>query len=57
VPDAPTPTPQSKPVTRVSRLVAQDIAPLVAFGLGPGILAAGPAPYRQYSYHEGLCKP
>ena len=53
----PTPTPQSKPVTRASRLVAQDIAPLVAFELGPGILAAGPATYRQYSHHERLCKP
>jgi hypothetical protein len=54
---APTPTPQSKPVTRASRLVAQDIAPLVAFGLGPGVLAAGPATYRQYSYRWRLCEP
>jgi len=43
------PTPQSKPVTHASRLVAQ-IAPLVAFGLGPRILAAGPARVRLYSY-------
>ena len=53
---APTPTPQSKPVTHASRLVAQDIAPLVAFGLGPGILAAGPVTYRHYSYRCRLCK-
>jgi len=52
-----TPTPQSKPVTHASRLVAQDIAPLVAFGLGPGILAAGPTTYRHYSYRGPLCKP
>ena len=37
-----TPAPQSKPVTAASRLVAQE-APLVAFGLGLRILAAGPA--------------
>ena len=36
------PAPQSKPVTPASRLVAQE-APLVAFGLGLRILAAGPA--------------
>src|SRR5579884_662158 len=36
-----TPAPQSKPVTLASRLVAQD-APLVAFGLGLRIPAAGP---------------
>jgi hypothetical protein len=35
-------TPQSKPVTHASRLVAQS-APSVAFGLGMRILAAGPA--------------
>ena len=50
--DAPTLTPQSKPVTHASRLVAQDCAPLVAFGLGPGILAAGPVAYRHYSYRR-----
>lgn len=54
---APTPTPQPEPVTHASRLVAQDIAPLVAFGLGPGILAAGPATYRHYSYSGRLCEP
>jgi len=37
-----TPAPQSKPVAHASRLVAH-IAPLVAFGLGVRILAAGPA--------------
>ncbi len=47
---APTPAPQSKPVTQASRLVAQGIAPLVAFGLGPRILSAGPASHRHYSY-------
>jgi hypothetical protein len=45
----PPPAPQSKPVTLASRLVAR-IAPLVAFGLGLRILAAGPAVLRQYSY-------
>jgi hypothetical protein len=48
------PAPQSKPVARASRLVAQ-IAPLVASGLGPRILAAGPAPVRLYSYYGRLC--
>ena len=52
---APTPTPQSKPVTHASRLVAQDIAPLVAFERAPGILAAGPATIRHYSYRGPLC--
>lgn len=37
------PAPQSKPVTLTSRLVTRN-APLVAFGLGLRILAAGPAP-------------
>src|ERR1700684_2551313 len=37
------PAPQSKPVAHASRLVAL-VAPLVAFGLGSRILAAGPAP-------------
>jgi hypothetical protein len=50
------PAPQSKPVTRASRLVAQ-IAPSVAFGLGPRILAAGPAPIRLYSDRGRLCEP
>src|ERR1700732_231609 len=50
------PAPQSKPVTRASRLVAQ-VAPLVAFGLGLRILAAGPAHVRLYSYHGRLCEP
>jgi hypothetical protein len=54
---APTPTPRSKPITQASRLVAQDIALSVAFGLGPRILAAGPATYRHYSYRWRLCKP
>jgi hypothetical protein len=53
----PTLTPQSKPVTHASRLVAHDYAPLVAFGLGPGILAAGPVTYRQYSLLRRLCEP
>jgi hypothetical protein len=48
--EGPQPAPQSKPVTLVSRLVAR-IAPLVAFGLGSRILAAGPVPHRQYSYY------
>ena len=48
--------PQSKPVTRASRLVAQ-VAPLVAFGLGLRILAAGPARVRLYSYRGRLCEP
>ena len=55
--DTPTLTPQSKPVTHASRLVAQKYAPLVAFGLGPGILAAGPVTYRQYSLSRRLCEP
>jgi hypothetical protein len=55
--DTPTLTPQSKPVTHASRLVAQKYAPLVAFGLGPGILAAGPVTYRQYSLLRQLCDP
>ena len=42
------PAPQSKPVTPASRLVAQ-VAPSVASGLGPRILAAGPARSRLYS--------
>jgi hypothetical protein len=54
---APTLTPQSKPVTQTSRLVAQNVAPLAAFGLGGRILAAGPATYRHYSYRWRLCKP
>jgi hypothetical protein len=37
------PAPQSKPVAAASRLVAQ-VAPLVAFGPGLRILAAGPVP-------------
>jgi hypothetical protein len=49
------PAPQSKPVTPASRLVAQ-ITPLVAFGLGLRILAAGPAPFQLYSYC-GRCEP
>jgi hypothetical protein len=48
------PAPQSKPVTRASRLVAQT-APLVAFGLGSRILAAGPAHNRLYSYYRRQC--
>src|ERR1019366_6540848 len=48
------PVPQSKPVARASRLVAQ-IAPLVASGLGPRILAAGPAPVRLYTHYGRLC--
>ena len=50
---SPAPAPQSKPVTPASRLVARS-APLVAFGLGPRILATGPATYRHYSYC-GVC--
>ena len=53
---APTLTPQSKPVTHASRLVARNYAPLVAFGPGPGILAAGPVTYRQYSLLRRLCE-
>jgi hypothetical protein len=48
--------PQSKPVTPASRLVAQ-VAPSVASGLGPRILAAGPARDRLYSYRGRLCEP
>ena len=51
--ESPPPAPQSKPVTLAPRLVART-APLVAFGLGLRILAAGPAPYRQYS-DRGSC--
>ena len=50
------PAPQSKPVTPASRLVAQ-VAPLVAFGLGASILAAGPAVHRLYSHRGRLCEP
>jgi hypothetical protein len=48
------PAPQSKPVAHAPRLVAQ-IAPLVAFGLGMRILAAGPAHQRLYSHRRRLC--
>ena len=49
-------TPQSKPVTPASRLVARE-APLVGAGLGLRILAAGPAHVRLYSYSGRLCEP
>jgi hypothetical protein len=42
------PTPQSKPVTHASRLVAHG-APSVAVGLRSRVLAAGPARVPQYS--------
>jgi hypothetical protein len=47
------PAPQSKSVTPASRLVALD-APLVAFGLGLIILAAGPATTDSTPYC-GVC--
>lgn len=50
------PAPQSKPVTPTSRLVAQT-TPLVAYGLGLRILAAGPARLRPYSCCGRLCEP
>ena len=46
------PAPQSKPVTPASRLVAR-VEPLVAFGLGPRILAAGPARIRLARFAGG----
>ena len=46
--------PAVKTSNPASRLVAQE-APLVAFGLGLRIPAAGPATYRQYSYC-GVCE-
>ena len=54
--EVPPPAPQSKPITLVSRLVAR-IAPLVAFGLGLRILAAGPAVLRPYSFRGALHEP
>ena len=54
--ESPPPAPQSKPVTRASRLVAR-IAPLVAFGLGLRILAAGPAPISTVLRLRALCEP
>ena len=50
------PAPQSKPVTPASRLVAQT-TPLVAYGLGLRIVAAGPARLRPYSCCGRLCEP
>jgi membrane protein DedA with SNARE-associated domain len=47
------PAPQSKPLAPASRLVAR-VALLVAFGLGLGILAAGPAPQSTVLLFRGL---
>ena len=47
------PAPQSKPLAPASRLVAR-VALLVAFGLGLGILAAGPAPQSTILLFGGL---
>ena len=48
--------PRAKPVTLAPRLVAR-IAPLVAFGLGLRILAAGPAPISTVLRLRALCEP
>ena len=54
--ESPSPAPQSKPVTPAARLVART-APLVAFGLGLRILAAGPAPIPTILRFRALCEP
>ena len=54
--ESPPPAPQSKPVTLAPRLVART-APLVAFGLGLRILAAGPAPISTVLRLRALCEP
>ncbi len=49
-----TPAPQSKPVAHATRLVAL-VAPLVAFGLGLSIPAAGPARSTHTTPSAGVC--